>query len=264
MKEIYRIRMCRDDVDPQSPREWENLGTMYCRHRNLGDYEKFKHAKNWDTKDVLLDVMSDDELLPKDFKDTLTDADGFDLPDDEALTKVRTLFESLYVVLPLYLYDHSGITISTGAFSCRWDSGLVGIIFVSHKKAKEMFEIEEDGWTKEMNDRTVKSLIGEVEVYDQYLTGDMYGFQIEKLVYKFEQPNEEIDPTDDSLPWEHEDSCWSFYGSDLDGEKANGMLEHICHNPGDGRLKAAKEAMNDLGKWKLLPPYVQKEEHATA
>ena len=33
------------------------------------------------------------------------------------------------VLLPLYLYDHSGITMNTGGFSCPWDSGQVGWIF---------------------------------------------------------------------------------------------------------------------------------------
>lgn len=38
-----------------------------------------------------------------------------------------------YVILPLYLYDHGSITMSTGAFSCPWDSGQVGWIYASKK-----------------------------------------------------------------------------------------------------------------------------------
>jgi len=38
-----------------------------------------------------------------------------------------------YVILPLYLYDHGGITMSTGAFSCPWDSGQVGWIYAPKK-----------------------------------------------------------------------------------------------------------------------------------
>ena len=33
------------------------------------------------------------------------------------------------VILPLYLYDHSGITMNTCGFSCPWDSGQVGWIY---------------------------------------------------------------------------------------------------------------------------------------
>ena len=49
-----------------------------------------------------------------------------------------------YVILPLYLYDHGGITMSTGAFSCSWDSGQVGWIYAEKKKF-----IEETGYTKD-------------------------------------------------------------------------------------------------------------------
>ena len=47
----------------------------------------------------------------------------------------RSIVEALgkYVILPLYLYDHSGITMSTGPFSCPWDSGQVGWIYASKK-----------------------------------------------------------------------------------------------------------------------------------
>ena len=48
-----------------------------------------------------------------------------------------------YVILPLYLYDHGGITMSTGAFSCPWDSGRVGWIYAEKKKL-----IEETGYTE--------------------------------------------------------------------------------------------------------------------
>jgi len=34
-----------------------------------------------------------------------------------------------FVILPLYLYDHSGITMNTTGFSCPWDSGQVGWIY---------------------------------------------------------------------------------------------------------------------------------------
>ncbi len=48
-----------------------------------------------------------------------------------------------HVILPLYLYDHGGITMSTGPFSCRWDSGQVGWIYAEKKKF-----IEETGYTE--------------------------------------------------------------------------------------------------------------------
>ena len=42
-----------------------------------------------------------------------------------------SMLESIdgFVFLPLYLFDHSGITMNTSGFSCPWDSGQVGWIF---------------------------------------------------------------------------------------------------------------------------------------
>jgi hypothetical protein len=40
------------------------------------------------------------------------------------------------VILPLYLYDHGGITISCSPFSCPWDSGQVGWIYADYDMIK--------------------------------------------------------------------------------------------------------------------------------
>ncbi len=52
-------------------------------------------------------------------------------------------------ILPLYLYDHSGISISTGSFVGRahhaeWDSGQVGYIYLDKKTAMEELAIPSD------------------------------------------------------------------------------------------------------------------------
>jgi hypothetical protein len=49
--------------------------------------------------------------------------------------------------------------------------------------------------SKKMRAKIEKYLTGEVETYDQYLTGEVYGFTIEK-----------------GEDEEHVDSCWGFYG----------------------------------------------------
>jgi len=49
-----------------------------------------------------------------------------------------------YVILPLYLYDHGGITMSTNPFSCPWDDGgQVGWIYASKQKF-----IDETGYSE--------------------------------------------------------------------------------------------------------------------
>lgn len=163
------------DSSPDSPRNWDNLGTMICFHRryDLGD----KHSYSSD------DYSSWEEMK-------------------QAIIKE----ENPAVILPLYLYNHSGISISTGAFSCRWDSGQIGFILVSKKKALEEFGGKIV--TAKLKERIEKILEGEVETYTQYVEGNVYGFEI-------------VDEDDN-----HIDSCYGFYGSD---HKESGMLDYIDH-----------------------------------
>lgn len=135
------------DSDPENPRHWDNLGTMVCFHKryNLGDEHNYKH----------------------------NDYSGWDEMKKDIIKN-----ENVGVILPLYLYDHSGITMNTTGFSCGWDSGQVGFIYVSKKKM-----LEEYGGkivTKKLKERIKGYLENEVKTYDKYLTGDVYRVEVFK------------------------------------------------------------------------------------
>lgn len=141
----------RVDSDPQNPRkDYDHLGTMVCWHRGyeLGDEQP--------------------TCRPKDY------------PYDGVPAEDR-------VQLPLYLYDHSGITMSTQPFSCPWDSGQVGFIYVTLKKALENWNLDsfetwdyrfEDG--ESLYERAIACLAAEVEEYNAYLTGGVYSYEVIK------------------------------------------------------------------------------------
>ena len=74
------------------------------------------------------------------------------------------------LALPLYLYDHSGITISTEPFSCPWDSGQVGFIYVTKAQVNKEYGCQRI--TKKVLDKVRTILEAEVEDYDRYLRGD--------------------------------------------------------------------------------------------
>jgi hypothetical protein len=181
----YRIDIIQD-TDPESPRTWDNLGTMICFHSryNLGDKHNYNHNHYNGWGEMEKDI-------------------------------IKT--ENVGVILPLYLYDHSGITMNTTGFSCGWDSGQVGFIFISKEKIREEYGVKRI--TQKVRDRITKNLVGEVETYDQYLTGDIYGYRITDT------------ETDEKL-----DSCWGFYGSDYCMEEGKGIVdyylekEHIVSN----------------------------------
>lgn len=184
-KAIYEEHKLKDghilqifqDTWAESPRSWDNLGTMAIFHKryNFGDEVDFtsEDFENWsEMQEYLINELN------------------------------------AVICLPIYMYDHSGITINTQGFSCPWDSGQVGFIYVTEAKLKENYG--ESKLTKEDLERATKSLQGEVKTMDNYITGDVYGFQVVKR----------IPQTEDEII----DSCSGFYGNDIN---KNGMLEHL-------------------------------------
>ena len=117
--------------------------------------------------------------------------------EDLTIPQCQSLLYPYLVSLPLWLYDHGGITISCGdrvyPYNDRWDSGLVGWIIYA-KQA-------EDG--EDWREKAFARMRAEVEEYDHYLTGEVYGFTL------YENGEET-------------DSCWDFYGDDL---TQNGILD---------------------------------------
>ena len=157
----YTIKVLYD-YDPESPRAWDNLGTIYSNSRSY-------------------------------------DPDGHSIEEiiDSETGKLDKEFVKNHIMLHIYAYQHSGITISTsrgGQFSDPWDSGLFGIIAISNEDAIKNWG--KQICTKEVREKALKCLEGEVETLDQYYTGDVYGFIIE------DEDGCEID------------SCWGYYGSE--------------------------------------------------
>lgn len=208
----YQINI-HPDMDPMDPiTEFDQLGKMICWHNryNLGH----KHNSSG-PDDFFRELAREADPYVEDKIEYwengngwkfLSNIGGTDNAFNEADERIRKLIDKVinkhYIILPLYLYDHSGITISTGPFSCPWDSGQVGYIYISKEKAKKEYN-----W-KCMNKTRIEKiksyLESEVKTYDDYLTGNVYGYVIS---------NEEDD---------HIDSCWGFFGDDY---KESGLLE---------------------------------------
>lgn len=76
------------------------------------------------------------------------------------------------VILPLFLYDHSGLSMNASGFSCPWDSGQVGWIYATPADIAD----EYGNITDETIERARLLLLSGVETYDCYLRGECYGF----------------------------------------------------------------------------------------
>jgi len=110
------------------------------------------------------------------------------------------------LLYPLYMYDHSGIALSLSPFSCRWDSGQLGYIMVKREAILERYSVKRI--TKEIKDKVLEAVQSEVATYNQYLSGDVYGYVVEK-------EGEQID------------SCWGFYGMEHVTEEGKEIVD--CH-----------------------------------
>lgn len=96
-----------------------------------------------------------------------------------------------YWIFPLRAYIHSGVALSLGSggqFSDPWDSGQIGFVFA----AKNEWRYQTREQKKCVSAFTAAK--GYVETWNQYLSGDVWGFVIE------------------DADGEHVDSCWGFYG----------------------------------------------------
>jgi hypothetical protein len=221
---IYRLRVMREDY-PESPRSWDNESVMVCWHprHHLGD--KQPNVSPYEYRVSLCEEAQPgftDNLEAQLYKRrSRTDAQA----QEYAEARVNAVLEKHYVMLPLYLYEHGGITMSTGGFSCSWDSGQVGFIYYSVARAKGNYAWKR--MTRLRLDSLYLYLENEVKVYDQYLTGEVYGYELEK-----QWPNGQ---------WEECDTCCGFYGD---------AHSDVHFSMGEVMSKACVEqAFRDVGEW---------------
>lgn len=208
-----------------------SVGTLYTWHRNyrLGGKDDFNHQNRIDDLNVwCFDTFQGlANLKELDSYHTYEDSIYF---EDEELTheqetffnqKVNAWIKNNVCILPVFMYDHSGITISTGPFSCPWDSGQVGFIYVT----KQNYETKTQ---KPFNFEDAENILkGEIETLNQYLTGDVWRYTIYST--EDEEFANEIMTHEDDLPDDrnHEDSCGGFFGYDSCKDTAKDLLTFI-------------------------------------
>ena len=189
----YTIKVMQD-TDAESPRAFDcNMGLMACWHRRykLGDVEPKQTSADW---------LEDNA------------------PEGS-------------IILPLYLMDHSGISMSTDSFNDSWDSGKVGVIVATPAKIRECFALAKDAEiTEEIRAKATENLKGEVSTYDDFIRGNVWGYVIEAH-HTCGECGSMVDDDDG-------DSCWGFIGSDKSTLEA--MKEHV-----DKKHHAALEAAWD-------------------
>ena len=206
----YALMVQPDDI-LISPREVdENFGTMVCFHPRyaLGDSHNYMDKDDF-LREMYLNTVGNDERGMKRYENMVNMVWSRKMtgpnPDERAVDNtLLNVISKKYIMLPLYLLDHSGLAMKTTSFHDPWDSGQVGWIYVSKEDALKEFGGEK--MTGAIRKKAEDLMRGEVAAYDSYLRGECYGFELYK--------NGEL-----------EDSCWGFMGSLDDARKD--MAEYL-------------------------------------
>ena len=182
--DLYLVRIIGDDCT-ENPREWDNICTIVSAA-----------GRDWNIADKGFSFKTHEECM-------------------KILGKPDTYF------LPIYMYDHSGQTISLSSFGDPWDSGVCGFIFVTKEQMKKAgYDVsDEETWHKEAE----KIMDKEIEVYDYYIKGECYAVRTDKLI-KVRHINEDTGEQWDTVELEFQDCLGGFLGTNI---LENGMLDDI-------------------------------------
>lgn len=228
------------DNDAESPREWDNVATFVCKYGNyfLGDRQDieyvieqlfadhvspkaiidyfvktrhaelvegeeddrsdhyYKYQEKW-YDDSMHDYYIDADSQTDD-EDTISCAMADELSEGEKLQLVCDSDD--IVILPIAVYEHSGITMWLGSaddhFDSQWDCSDVGFAYIEKETAMKEGALKEgDDWKKWAYD----DMEAEMETYRQYLEGEVFGYEIED---EYGEEGADIDLS----------GCWGYYG----------------------------------------------------
>lgn len=157
------------DPYPPNPRYGFHYGTMYCSHSQY----------------TLGDVQFDD------------------------WDKQYASFDPNGIILPIFLYDSNGITLSSTQSNSAWNFGLgsaqqVGWIYMSPQEIRKEFSVK--NITKRLREEIAEIFAEEIDEYSAFLEGDIYGYVIK-------------DENDNTL-----DTCWGYESVEYCKKVANEVI----------------------------------------
>lgn len=138
-KDKWELKIEYDECT-DSPREWDNLGTI-CVSKSC------RYCAN-EYKDI--DSLESDDL--------------------------KTLERRGYIVLPLSYYDHSAVRIYIGGKCDIWDSGRLGWYIVSKEKVRKEYGVKRI--SSKLLEKVKAVLESEVETFNHYINGEVYSFTL--------------------------------------------------------------------------------------
>ena len=260
------------DPEPMNPRADDTpLARLFCvgSHAHLGD-----QGNGTELGEFLLGIiertMTREEIANRvrtleDEKRILIRTAAYETDDDLVneilneisdgeleIREVDALLEGRAVIRPVWFYEHGGITITCGdrvnQFSDSFDSGLFGWIVIDKDTVTRNLSNGNPDFDWEAI--AVGRIEAEVDVYDQYLQGEVYRYAL----YSGPMSNADADTTDEDM-WHDEDTVCGFYGNDV---ATNGMIDsmNVEESVKDALLDAIRNGTVERGHCKAQPVVV--------
>ena len=182
------LRITRDD-DADNPKEWRfpQAFIVYEHNQFIVEHDGYKPR---DIYDYLIEISKPEK--------------------NRDMNSVRD-FSDFHIYV-LYAYIHSGVSLSLGAGTDRFDTSSTGYVLISKKECPE----SSDAVTQAEN---------LIKTWNTYLQSDVYQFEVIKLIPYKRQYLGIPRRYSENVEYEEEevDSCGGFYGTDF-----SEMLEHIA------------------------------------
>lgn len=174
------------DTCPENPRQFSNYTSKIAyKHRNhiLGD-EEIDDPIEWLEDKLGLEQKGE--------------------YNNDRLAQLETQFLEKFIALPVYIYDHSGVSMSTTPFSCQWDSSKVGYIYISKDTVRKEWGVKRI--SPKLRQQILDNLKAEIKEFSSYISGDVYTFDV-------------ISENESDI-----DSCGGFFG---DNFEENGLIDYL-------------------------------------
>jgi len=124
---------------------------------------------------------------------------------EKAEAMIQKWMDAELIILPIYVYEHGGITMRTSGFGCQWDSGQAGYIYMSKAEARKEYSSKR---VDNKNMRVIEESMREkIEYFAAICEGSVYGYTIE------DEQGEQLD------------SCWGFVETDYPIEETGVYMD---------------------------------------
>ena len=163
------------DECAKNPREWDNVSHMICWHRwcNIGDDHNYNETRTFFENLVMYNYDIPDDVI-------------YEMSEKELYKKIK----EIAVIMPISMYEHSGMSIWYGIPTGQWDSGQVGWGYMTKEEALKNLQCTEENWREVAK----KQMENEMKTYSHYVAGDVFNYIVK-------------DPDEDIV-----DSCIGCYG----------------------------------------------------